>query len=45
MMALQVGLGLAYADVLSLVREMVDVVVQLERVGGRRQITDVVVRD
>ena len=44
MMALQVGLGLAYAEVLSLVREMVDVVAQVSRAGGRRMITDLVVR-
>lgn len=44
MMALQIGLGLAYADVLALVREMVDVVAQVERLGGQRRITDVVIR-
>jgi type IV secretion system protein VirB11 len=44
MMALQLGLGLAYAEVLTLVREMVDVVAQVERVGGRRGISDLVVR-
>jgi len=43
MMALQSGVGLAYADVLALVREMVDVVVQLERTPGGRRIASAVV--
>lgn len=44
MMALQVGLGLAYAEVLALVGEMVDVVVQVERAQGGRRIAAVHVR-
>lgn len=38
MMALQAGVGLSYPDVHALVREMVDVVVQLGRVGGQRSV-------
>jgi type IV secretion system protein VirB11 len=41
MMALQAGVGLSYGDVSELVRRMVDVVVQLERVGERRVISEV----
>lgn len=44
MMALQVGLGLAYADILALVQEMVDVVAQVERTAGGRRIASVIVR-
>ena len=44
MMALQVGLGLAYTELLALVREMVDVVVQVERADGRRYIAAIEVR-
>jgi type IV secretion system protein VirB11 len=40
MMALQAGLGIAFADVRELVRNMVDVVVQVERRGGRRLISE-----
>jgi type IV secretion system protein VirB11 len=38
MMALQAGVGLSYQDVRALVREMVDVVVQVRRISGRRRI-------
>jgi type IV secretion system protein VirB11 len=38
MMALQANLGIQYDDLLGLVTKMVDLVVQLERVGGRRRI-------
>jgi type IV secretion system protein VirB11 len=44
MMSLQVGLGLTYSDVHALVREMVDVVVQLERAGPHRRISHLVIR-
>jgi type IV secretion system protein VirB11 len=44
MMALQAGVGLSYSDVYALVREMVDVVVHLSRSGGRRTITEAIVR-
>jgi type IV secretion system protein VirB11 len=41
MMALQAGLGIAFTDVCELVRNMVDVVVQVERRDGRRVISEV----
>ncbi|MGA0602815.1 P-type DNA transfer ATPase VirB11 [Caulobacter sp. KR2-114] len=41
MMALQAGLGIAFTDVRELVRNMVDVVVQVERRDGRRVIGDI----
>ena len=41
MMALQAGLGIAFADVRALVNNMVDVVVQVERRNGRRIISDI----
>jgi type IV secretion system protein VirB11 len=44
MMAIQAGLGLTYSDVHALVREMVDVVVQLTRSGARRSISEMVLR-
>lgn len=44
MMALQAGVGLSYPDVHTLVREMVDVVVQLRREGGLRRIVAVDLR-
>jgi len=45
MMALQAGVGHTYQDVLALVREMVDVVVQLGRSGGKRYIETLQLRD
>ena len=44
MMAMQIGLGISFADAHELSREMVDVVVQLGRVGARRCVTDVMVK-
>jgi type IV secretion system protein VirB11 len=41
MMALQAGLGIAYADLHALVSEMVDVVVQVERHAGARRIASI----
>ena len=41
MMALQAGFGIAYRDLVDLVHEMVDVVVQVGRIGGQRRIKDV----
>jgi type IV secretion system protein VirB11 len=44
MMAMQMGLGITYSDAHELSREMVDVVVQLGRLGPRRCITEMLVR-
>jgi type IV secretion system protein VirB11 len=44
MMAMQIGLGISFADAHELSRGMVDVVVQLGRVGARRCVTDVMVK-
>jgi type IV secretion system protein VirB11 len=41
MMALQAGAGISYPELQALVRDMVDVVVQVDRVNGRRRITQV----
>jgi type IV secretion system protein VirB11 len=44
MMVIQAGVNLPYQDALGLVREMVDVVVQLARNGAERYIAEVIVR-
>jgi type IV secretion system protein VirB11 len=44
MMVIQAGVNLPYQDALGLVREMVDVVVQLARNGAERYISEVIVR-
>jgi type IV secretion system protein VirB11 len=44
MMAMQSGLEISYSDAHKLSREMVDVVVQMDRVGPRRCITELIVR-
>jgi len=45
MMALQAGVGIAYPDLLALVREMIDLVVQIERTPGGRRISGLLVQD
>lgn len=45
LLAMQAGVGLSFPDAHALVREMVDVVVQVERVRGARRIADVIVRE
>jgi type IV secretion system protein VirB11 len=41
LMVMQSGLGLGRADTLAYARSMIDIVVQLDRVGGRRGITSI----
>lgn len=44
MMTVESGLQLSFSDAHELAREMVDVVVQLGRPGGRRSVTDLMVK-
>ncbi|UAK23162.1 P-type DNA transfer ATPase VirB11 [Sphingomonas nostoxanthinifaciens] len=41
LMVMQAGLGLGRADTIAYARSMIDVIVQLDRVGGRRRIADI----
>jgi type IV secretion system protein VirB11 len=40
-MALQTGTAMTHADIMAYVRSVVDVVVQLERSDGRRQVREI----
>ena len=44
MMAMQIGVGISFADAHKLSREMVDVVVQLGRIGAGRCVTDLMLK-
>jgi type IV secretion system protein VirB11 len=45
LLVLESGAQLRWEDILSYIRASIDVFVQLERKGGRRQVSEILVKD